>query len=141
LARAWRTAEYRAGGVAFRVGRRDPALDRLIAPARAAILIGAWNPMGRRMPAEWNRRAHRALEARLRRADWMLAEGGSARWREDHALVLGPSVPVLRLARLFRQGAVVALARGRPPRLLILAPQGTYAASSTDTAGVKKYPP
>ena len=36
---------------------------------------------------------------------------------------------------------VVALARGRPPRLLILAPQGTYAASSTDTAGVKKYPP
>lgn len=77
----------------------------------------AWNPFSRRMPEGWNER----MNARLREAarGRVLGEGwGSARgWRERHALLAGDPRLLLRLARRFRQAAIVLLSPGRPATL------------------------
>ncbi|MEJ0020926.1 MAG: DUF3293 domain-containing protein [Acetobacteraceae bacterium] len=115
---------YRAGGCTIRIGRR-PA-DRLFAPGGAAeagvalagvaqaTLVTAWNPRSRRMPEGWNRRMQQRLRERLRRRVVREADGALGGWREAMLLVGGPPAPVIRLARRFRQHAVVALHRGRP---------------------------
>ena len=59
-----------------------------------------------------------ALVARLQRWPVRAAEGRGRGWREAHLLVAAPEAVVLRLARLFRQNAVV-VARGRVRLVLI----------------------
>lgn len=122
LMRAYRLTTYRAAGISFRIGRRSSALDSLLlgADARHAVLLSAWNPLSRRMPDGWNRVAERRLRDRLRRDIVWEAEGRLGRWREAHVLLASDPRRGLRLARLFRQSAVVVLGRGQVPRLCLL---------------------
>jgi Protein of unknown function (DUF3293) len=129
LVRAYLATAYTAGEVAICIGRRSAAADALLARlgTRTGVLITAWNPMSKRMPAGWNRRAQRRLEDRLRRWRWLPAIGRWHRWQEAHLLVAADQRPMLRLARLFRQLAVVVVAVHRPARLVFLPAGGGIA--------------
>jgi hypothetical protein len=118
--RAYRLTEYRAGGVAIRIGRRVP--DALFAGMRAqsATMVTAWNPRSRRMPKGWNIRMQRRLRERLRRFVVRDGEGSLDRWREEMLLVAGDPRPVLRLAARFRQHSVVSLRAGQEARLRLI---------------------
>lgn len=115
---AYRRTNYQAAGIVVRVGRRaaKELFDRL--RCRTAVFITAWNPLSRRMPDGWNHRMQRRLRQHLRRRVSLAAEGSLHRWREEHLLVAGDPRPVLRLARRFRQHAVLIVRHGRPARLL-----------------------
>jgi hypothetical protein len=121
--RAYRTSSYRVGDVAFRLGRRTPALDATLHRLHAseAVLLTACNPHSRRMPSAWNARMMRALAAITRRRRVTAGESGAGRWREAQLLVAGPAAWATSLARRFRQNAVVVLRRRQPPRLLWVA--------------------
>lgn len=129
LLRAYRTTDYAVGNVAVRVGDRSAASDRLLSHLRGriGILITAWNPMSLPMPAARNRRMNHRLEQRLRRYSFVPATGRWRRWSEDHLLVIAPLRCIRRIARLFRQRAVVILTQGQPARLIILHPEATVA--------------
>jgi len=86
---------------------------------REAVLMTAWNPMSRRMPLGWNMRAQLRLQERLRRFVTLPAEGGWRHWQEHHVLVFAPRAPILRLAGIFRQAAIVFVGTGRSPALVI----------------------
>lgn len=111
---------YEAAGIVCRIGARSATMDVLLRAksARQAGFVTAWNPFSRRMPRGWNAR----MLARLREAarGRIIAEGwGRGRgWAERHLLVAGDSRALLVLARRFRQHAIVAVAPGRPARLL-----------------------
>ncbi len=62
------------------------------------------------------------LKQRLRRCVTLPAEGSCWRWREEHLLVLAAPGLVKRLARLFRQAAVVVVKRGQAAALTISFP-------------------
>ncbi len=119
---AYRRAPYRAGGVAFRIGRRNPALDGVLRAmgVREAALLTAANPGGRRRTAAWNDRAMRRLQTRLRRVAWLAGESGAGRWRETQILAAGPLPFLLALARRFGQNAAVRLRLAAPPSLVSL---------------------
>jgi hypothetical protein len=113
-----RTA-YEAGGITVRIGARSRAFDALLRQhrARSAAFVTAWTPFSRRMPEGWNDR----MLARLRQAvrGRVLAEGigRAGRWWERHLLVRGDARWIARLARRFRQNAIVVIAPGRPAAL------------------------
>lgn len=121
LRRAYAATAYEAGGALARIGRRSAAVDALLAAhgTRHAAFVTAWNPFSRRMPRGWNDR----MLARLREAarGRVLAEGwGRGRgWAERHLLLAGDARLVARLARRFRQHAVVAVSKGRPARIVL----------------------
>lgn len=119
LLRAYRATIYEAAGIAVRIGRRSPSLDRLLVAerARSAVLLTAWNPYSHRMPEGWNRRMQHALAARLRR--WVVrpACGRGRGWAEAHVLAFAPEAPACRIAWRFRQRAVVVVRRGQAARL------------------------
>ena len=118
---AYRRTVYSVDGVELRIGQRSPAMDALLRRhrAREAVLVTAWNPMSRRMPIGWNRRAQRRLMEHLRQFAMLEAAGGWRQWREDHVLVFAPSRRVVRLAGIFRQAAVVIIGTGRTPALVV----------------------
>jgi hypothetical protein len=120
LLHAYRRTRYRAGGHQIRIGRRAP--DALFAQlgTRTATLLTAWNPYSRRMPDGWNHRMQRRLRLRLRRFAVLDAEGSLHGWSEAMLLVGGPPPRAIRLARQFRQSAVVSLRRGAVARLILL---------------------
>ncbi len=119
LLAAYRRTGYEAAGVVVRVGRRSPAMDRLLRRlgTRMAAFVTAWNPLGRRMPLGWNAR----MQARLRQAAWRLrfaeGEGFGRGWSERHLLLAGDPRRATLLARRFRQNAVVLVRRGGAARL------------------------
>ena len=120
LLRAYRASCYFAGSHAARIGQRAPALDALLGSWRVqeGVFIAAGNPFSRRMPEGWNARRHAALRERLRRLHYVEGQGGAKRWWEAHCFI-GISVSRGRkLARLFRQNAMVALRRGSEARLI-----------------------
>jgi hypothetical protein len=118
--RAYRASCYFAGAHAARIGQRAPGLDALLRSWRAqeGVFIAAGNPFSRRMPQGWNARRQAALRDRLRRLHYVEGQGGAKRWWEAHCFI-GISVSRgKRLARLFRQNAMVALRRGAKARLI-----------------------
>ncbi|PWS37469.1 DUF3293 domain-containing protein [Falsiroseomonas bella] len=123
---AYLRSDYEAGGVSVRIGARSPAFDALLRRrgASSAAFVTAWNPFSRRMPEGWNDR----MLVRLRQAarGRVLAEGiGQAgAWWERHLLVAGDPRRIARLARRFRQNAIVVIAPGRPARLVMLRRDG-----------------
>jgi hypothetical protein len=120
LFRAFRASCYFAGAHAARIGQRAPGLDALLRSwrAREGVFIAASNPFSRRHPDGWNARRHTALRERLRRLHYVEGRGGTKRWWEAHCFI-GISVSRgKRLARLFRQNAMVALRRGAKARLI-----------------------
>lgn len=122
LLRAWRATDYVADAAVVRIGRRSAAMDALLGRtgARTGVFVTAWNPSSRAMPAGWNRRMQRRLEERLRRHMTFPASGSLRRWHEAHLLVAADPRRVVPLARLFRQGGVVLVARHQATRLVLL---------------------
>ncbi len=122
LATAYRRARYRVAGLDLAIGRRSAALDGVLTGLRArdAVLITAWNPASRRMPPGWNARMMAALRRRLGSTPCLPAAGAGAGWCEEHVLATGDRRRLAKLARLFRQAAIVVLRRGQEIRLLPL---------------------
>ncbi|MCA3419474.1 MAG: DUF3293 domain-containing protein [Roseomonas sp.] len=119
LERDYRASCYLAGKDVARIGRRAPALDALLQRWHVpeGVFIAAGNPFSRRMPAGWNARRHAALRERLRRLSYVEGKGGAKRWWEAHCFIGICAARGKRLARLFRQNAMVALRRGAKARL------------------------
>jgi hypothetical protein len=119
LLRAYRNTCYEAAGVQIRIGVYSAAIDRLLLThgARAGVLITAYNPLSRLMPLPWNLRMQARLLQALRRRRILPARGFLGQWSEAHLLVFGDARPVRRLARRYRQYAVVIVCLGQPPRL------------------------
>ena len=130
---AYARTDYEAGEAVAYIGRRSAAIDALLRHhgARHAAFVTAWNPYSRPMPRGWN---DRMLE-RLREAarGHVLAEGyGRGKgWAERHLLLAADPRWIARLGRRFRQHAVVAVAPGRPARI-ILGLSAPRAATGTD---------
>ncbi len=120
LLRAYRASRYFAGAHAVRIGQDAPALDALLRCWRVpeGVFIAAGNPRSRRMPAGWNARRHAALRERLRALPHVEGKGGVKRWWEAHCFIGISAARGKRLARLFRQTAMVALRRGAKARLI-----------------------
>jgi hypothetical protein len=112
LLAAYRRTLYVVGDKAVRIGQRSEAGN--------AVLITAWNPHSRRMPAGWNQRMQTRLIERLRSTQYAPATGAGRRWAEDHVMVAMPVAKAAVLARRFRQNAIVVLRRGQKTTLLIL---------------------
>ena len=117
--RIYAACAYEVAGAALRIGRRAPAIDRLLlgAGARDAVLMTACNPLGRRKPPGWNSRMMARLREAVRHRITFPGESGSGPWREAQILVLCAPAWGVRIARQFRQNAVLLLRRGQPPRL------------------------
>ncbi|MCA3351326.1 MAG: DUF3293 domain-containing protein [Roseomonas sp.] len=120
LTRAYRASCYFAGEHAARIGQRAPALDALLQCWRVpeGVFIAASNPFSRRMAAGWNARRHPALRERLRALPHVEGKGGAKSWWEVHCFIGICAARGKRLARLFRQYAMVALRRGAKARLI-----------------------
>ncbi len=97
-------------------------MDRLLLAhgARAGALVTAFNPLSRVMPAGWNRRMQDGLRQTLRRRRVLPASGTLRRWTEAHLLVFGDVRPMRRLARRFRQYAIVVVRLKQPARLVVI---------------------
>jgi hypothetical protein len=122
LFRAYRASYYFAGVHAARIGQRAPGLDALLRSWRVqeGVFIAAGNPFSRRHPDGWNARRQAALRDRLRRLHYVEGRGGAKRWWEAHCFIGISAARGRRLARLFRQNAMVALRRGAKARLIWL---------------------
>jgi Mg-chelatase subunit ChlD len=120
LLRAYRQTDYLAAGTLVRVARRVPEVFFAAVNARVAVLVTAWNPLSRRMPAGWNQRMQRRLRQCLHRFVVLDASGSLHRWHEAMLLVAGDPRPIIRLAARFRQRAVVILCRGQMARLKVV---------------------
>jgi hypothetical protein len=122
LSHAYRKSRYSVAGFDIAVGRRSGALDGVLAGlgAREAVLITAWNPRSRRMPALWNDRMMAALRHRLGDTPALPACNEWRGWAENQLLVVGDRRRLAVLGRLFRQAALVGLRRGQDVRLLPL---------------------
>ena len=119
---AYRASCYFAGAHAARIGQRAPGLDALLRGWRVqeGVFIAAVNPFSRRMAEGWNARRHAALRERLRGLPYVEGRGGAKRWWEAHCFIGISAARGKRLARLFRQNAMVALRRGAKARLIWL---------------------
>jgi hypothetical protein len=122
LFRAYRASCYYAGAHTARIDQRAPGLDALLRSWRAqeGVFIAAGNPFSRRHPDGWNARRQAALRDRLRRLHYVEGRGGAKRWWEAHCFIGISAARGRRLARLFRQNAMVALRRGAKARLIWL---------------------
>jgi hypothetical protein len=117
---AYRRTRYSAEGVVVRIGRRVPSALLVRVGGPEAVLVTAWNPFSRKMPLGWNARMQRRLAERLRRFVVLPADGRLGPWHEAHLLVGADARRMVRLARVFRQRAVVVLRRGQGARLVVL---------------------
>lgn len=116
LLRSYRLTRYRVGPLEARIGRRVTGW-----PERGpVVLLSACNPGGRLKPAGWNDRMMTHLITHLQGVVWRPGVGQLGRWQERLVAVWMPVARALRLARLFRQNAVVVLRNGRPARLVLL---------------------
>ena len=120
LERDYRASCYFAGAYFARIGQRAPALDALLRHWRVqeGVFIAAGNPFSRRMAVGWNARRHALLRERLRGLPHVEGKGGVKRWWEAHYFIGISAARGKRLARLFRQNAMVALRRGAKARLI-----------------------
>lgn len=121
VSRSYRLSTYHVPGLpVIRIGRR-PQWRRCVVPQGDIVLLSACNPGGRLRPDGWNHRMMQALSQHLRGVKHELGEGRLGGWSEPLYAVRVPLARGLRLARLFRQNAVVVLNGDRPARLVYLA--------------------
>ncbi|MGI4748031.1 MAG: DUF3293 domain-containing protein [Janthinobacterium lividum] len=118
--RAYRLSTYTAGGIVAHVGHRPDQIPPRWA-GRDLMLLSACNPCGRLRPDGWNQRMMGHLREALRGFSCAEGEGRLGRWSEPLLLVAIAPARGIRLARLFRQNAVVLLRDRRPARLVLLA--------------------
>jgi hypothetical protein len=112
-------------GPGLRIDRHDPGAEAWLAAAgaRRMALMTAWHPMSRLRPDRLNR-ARLAMLARRAAAGAVcllpsMGEGAGD-WPPEPGLAVAGLTRgrALRLARRFRQHAIVWVEPGRPPRLL-----------------------
>jgi len=60
------------------------------------------------------------LHEHLRRFVISPADGVLKRWHEEHLLVAADPQPIMRIARIFRQRAIVVVQQSKPARLVLL---------------------
>jgi len=125
LARAFRETAYEADGVTLRPGRRCPQAVALLQRlgAREGAFITACNPLAKRHSPGWNHRAQHRLRQAAHRWPALLGESRPLRrlhadWREAQWLLAAPLPVSRRLARQFRQRAILALGRDGMARLI-----------------------
>jgi hypothetical protein len=87
--------------------------------ARTAVFITACNPYSRLMPPTWNRRMQARLRRALRRRPVLQAAGHWRGWCEAHLLVFADPRPMQKLARIYRQNAIVILRLRQPAQLAL----------------------
>lgn len=124
MLRAWRATLFTLpGGIVLRIGRRSTDADARLAElgSRCGVILTAWNPFGRRRPEGRNRRAAARLTDAARRIASVRADGRLGSWAEEGLLLACDPRRAIALARRFRQGGIVVLRRGAPPRLVLLA--------------------
>lgn len=136
LLQSYLTTRYLVDGrphqrdLVLRVGVREPALARLQSRAGCSFsaYITAWNPRSIPQTRSRNEAAQRRLVRdlkkrsgiRLLRGKGIAANGA---WREPSILALGLARPAaLRLARRFRQNAVLICDKRGVPHLVLLRP-------------------
>ncbi len=83
-------------------------------------MLTAHNPHSRRQTKGWNARMQRALDAALHRLHCREAASGTGAWLEIQRVVEMDERAGRKLARRFRQNAVLVLKPHQPPRLVIL---------------------
>jgi hypothetical protein len=115
---AYRMTRYRvkAGSSSFvlRVGKRSARLAALMERRKVtgATFITACNPLGKQMPADWNRRANQKLLRDLRKKGYRILRGVGGpvgRWKgEASFLALGMQPDdAIKSGKKYRQNAVV----------------------------------
>ncbi len=117
---AYRMTRYEVDGVTFRIGHRSAGIDRILSCHGVGVgtFISAFNPFSQPKPLGWNRRMQGHLASAGRRLPILEGQGTLRQWSEAHLLLLGDVRPAIRLARRFRQNAVVIVRRRQPARLL-----------------------
>lgn len=120
---AYAATTYRFGGVGLRIGRRA-GVDRLLGRLRCrrAAVLTAWDPLSVERGAAANRAAQARLRRHLPRARPGCGVPDDPRKRGE-AMLLAPGLTpraAARLARRFRQNAIVLLRRGAAPALGLL---------------------
>ncbi|WP_075631543.1 DUF3293 domain-containing protein [Novacetimonas hansenii] len=118
--RSYRLSTYHAASLpVVRVGQRpdDAGLPR----RGTVVMLSACNPGGRRRTDGWNTRMMARLAHDLRHVPHYPGEGRLGRWSEPLYVVKMGLAPALRLARRYRQNAVVVVRRGQAARLVYLA--------------------
>lgn len=119
LARAFRETRYEIAGTVARPGRRAPEMLALLRRmgAREGAILTAWNPLARRCPEGWNRRANKRLDEACRRIPMRRGHGRGRNWAEEHRLLATRPGQAIRLARRFRQLAILLVPPSGCPRL------------------------
>jgi hypothetical protein len=120
---------FGAPQLVLRIGRRNAALERLLAAAkvRTAAFVTPANPRSEKQPAAKNRRMLEAVRHLLAESGqrFLDAEGRDPRRRwpaERGVFLLGIArADAMALGRLLDQNAIVYVARGREPELIVLA--------------------
>lgn len=131
LVAAYRATRYRVFGqppFELAVDRRSAPLHALLQEtgARGAAFITAWNPLGKALWLEINRRRQNALRDELRAQGLPSVEGFGAHaddpdQGEESLLVLGLDRDVAcALGRRFEQNAILWSDRDAVPRLVLL---------------------
>ena len=122
LLKAYRATRFEVAGMEIRVGRRCPAMDRLLQSfdVREAVFITAWNPLSRVMPPGWNHRMQVRLALAARRRPALAGRGSWRGWTEAHLIVFGDARPSQSLARRFRQNGIVTVRLRQPARLVVV---------------------
>jgi Protein of unknown function (DUF3293) len=113
--------------LALKIGEPSPELDRIMT-ARAvtmAAFVTAWNPCSERLPVAENLARSEALAAAVRDTGLetlpVVAGADDPDWTEHGLLILGADATLAsRLGRRFAQNAVVTVARGEAPQLVVL---------------------
>jgi peptidoglycan/xylan/chitin deacetylase (PgdA/CDA1 family) len=122
---AYRRTDYTAGegpGPAVtRIGRRSASTDALLRRmgARQGAFVTAWNPYSQPMPRGWNDRMLARLREAARRLPFAEGWGHGRGWSERHLLIAADPRRVRRLARRFRQHAIIAVRIGAPARMVV----------------------
>jgi hypothetical protein len=127
LSRAFRDTAYLAEGAVARIGRRSASMEALLRRLEAGqgVFLSAWNPMAKPRPLAWNHRAQARLWRMARRRRFVPARSqprpaAHARWGEDQIFLAADLRVALRLARYFRQLAVVAVRHDGKAKLVWL---------------------
>lgn len=122
LLKAYRATGYEVAGIDIRIGRRCPAMDRLLQSfdVREAAFVTAWNPLSRVMPPGWNRRMQVRLVLAARRRPVLAGRGSWRCWSEAHLIVFGDARPSRQLARRFRQNGIVTVRLRQCARLVVV---------------------
>ncbi|QNT79537.1 DUF3293 domain-containing protein [Entomobacter blattae] len=113
---------YRAGPVLTRINRIPQGMEN-IEHGKSFLewgMVSAYNPGGKRHPEGWNHRMFAHLQQELEKAGFVYYYGIGSLYNQEEPLfmVAVPRGRLYKLARKYRQNAVVLLQKGRRSRLV-----------------------